>query len=70
MPKLDCREGMLPHHPALLGWRGMPSNGERIREEVAVKMRAGTTPNGFGLPVHLVGLAMIPPGIRRELNPL
>lgn len=38
MPELGCREGMLPHHPTLLGWRGMLSDGERLREEVAEKM--------------------------------
>lgn len=41
-----------------------------MREEVDVKMWAGTTLHGFGLPVHLVGLLMVPPGIGRDLGPL
>lgn len=31
MPKLGCRDGTLPHHPGLLGQRGMLSNGERFK---------------------------------------
>lgn len=31
MPKLDCREGTLPHRPGRLGWRGMLSNGEGFK---------------------------------------
>lgn len=35
-----------------------------------MKMQAGTTPNGFGLLVHLAGLVMVPAGVRRARPPL